>query len=204
MECFREAAYTQEAGPGERDGSDWWSRHLPLHVAAHAALSSPRSNLMSQTANRTTLLGQLGGAQLSGSSFPFTKSYSTILSFERTWGLLAPTPVRLPESRGLTGTAVSKGYCALDRQIYLSQPFVTLVVLASPSWWLSLLGSVSQSPRPYKALLQVSLPPEAWPMLPQWPPEPVFPLMALLLVCSEPQPLDSALSENLCISCYII
>lgn len=134
MECFREAAYTQEAGPGERVGSDWWSTHLPLRVAAHAALSSPRSNLMGQTANRTTLLGQLGGAQLSGSSFPFTKSYSTILSFERTWGLLAPTPVRLPESRGLTGTAVSKGYCALDRQIYLSQPFVTLVVLASPSW----------------------------------------------------------------------
>ena len=24
--------YTQEARPGERGGSDWWSRHLPLHV----------------------------------------------------------------------------------------------------------------------------------------------------------------------------
>lgn len=24
--------YTQEARPGERGGSGWWSRHLPLHV----------------------------------------------------------------------------------------------------------------------------------------------------------------------------
>uniref|UniRef100_A0ABK0LYL4 Thymidine kinase n=1 Tax=Rattus norvegicus TaxID=10116 RepID=A0ABK0LYL4_RAT len=96
-EPFHEAAYTKRLSLEEEGevigGADKYLRSL-----------QPRL----QTTKRTAQCwGSRERPRLSGSSLSLSKSYSTTVPTEGTWGLPDPTQVGLPESRGRAGACHS-------------------------------------------------------------------------------------------------